>query len=637
VEALTTVSFPPTGPKAAAFGTAFPPNPPHHLTAYAAAAPGHSHRRPAYAAAAPGHPHRRPADAAAAPLRHVLAGIVFLLLGFSCSGTAAVREVPIDRPRPEAKPEQPFQQARPRESSGSVSSTIRTLCDQGSFYSLHQALDLLQADGISESEFGRVMNAVSVTLLNKVYGEQVPSPDPPKNHLYSRIINEAERGIYKEPPVASTSYLEHILPFLALIDDTAQSRFAAAMPDLEKARRLNPEGVLAPYFQGIAAERMWRRDEALALYRMALDLASDCYPAAFGMARIMEEQGRSAEAVKLLAGMDESCPDNVVIKRELGGVYIRQRNWNGAARVIDQALELAPDMPALILMRAQVLFETGQFVQTQALLDKFAAENPENRDYLLLRARLQNEGFKNRENAINILRPINKQNPADFSVALYLTRLLLESTNVSEQSEGRTMLQTLMRPLRSGEDIPVDVILLASEDAVRRSDWQNAVKYQDRILSERRTPAALVNAFRIEQGLGNGNAAFAIAQELTKNYPDYEEGAAVYAEALIDSGRHGEALRLIDARITALAPGLYKSRYYYLRGILRGDFDSAVSDFRAALFENPRNLDALKGLVELYNKRGDERHAVYYLRQALAIDPKDPLLLQYQKNYEGKM
>jgi tetratricopeptide (TPR) repeat protein len=498
-------------------------------------------------------------------------------------------------------------------------------------------MDLLQADSIRESEFGRVMNAVAITLLQKVYDERQPSPDPPRNHLYSRIISEAERGIYKEPPESSSSYLEHILPFLALLDDTAQSRFAAALPDLEKARQLNPQGVLATYFKGLAAEKMRRRDEALVLYRAALDFAADCYPAAFGIARIMEEQGRNAEAVELLAGLRESYPDNVIIKREFARLLIRERDWAGAARVVEEALELAPDAPELVLLRARVLFETGQFVQTQAVLDKFAAENPENRDYLLLRARLQNEGFKNRENALNILRPINKQNPADFSVALYVTRLLLESANGTEQSEGRTMLQTLMRPLSGGENIPIAVILLASEDAVRRSDWQEAAKYQDRILSERRTPAALVNAFRIEQGLGNRNAAFDFARELTQNYPDYEEGMAVYAEALIDSGRHGEALRLISARISALGGGAYKSRYYYLRGIIRGDFDSAVSDFRAALFENPRNLDALKGLVELYHKRGDERHAVYYLRQAIAIAPKDPVLLQYQNEYEGKM
>ncbi|MDR0662638.1 MAG: tetratricopeptide repeat protein [Spirochaetaceae bacterium] len=568
--------------------------------------------------------------------RHVYtrACFVFLTLFFSCSGTAVVREVPIISPRPQAVPEQPFQQPRPRESSGGVSSDIRALCDQGSPRSLHEALGLLQADNIRESEFGRVMNAVAVTLLKEVYDERLPSPDSPKNHTYSRIISEAERGIYREPPSASTNYLEHILPFLALLDDTTQSRLTAALPDLEKARRLNSKGVLAPYFEGLAAEKMRRLDQALVLYRAALDLASDCYPAAFGMARIMEEQGRNAEAVQLLAALNESCPGSVVIKRELGAIYIRERNWADAARVIDEALELAPDTPLLVLARAQVLFETGQFVQTQVVLDKFAAENPENRDYLLLRARLQNEGFKNRENALNILRPVNKQNPSDFSVALYLTRLLLESANGSEQAEGRTMLQALMRPLREGEDIPIDVILLASEDAVRRSEWQQAAKYQDRILSERRTPAALVNAFRVEQGLGNGNAAFALALELTQNYPDYEEGAAVYAEALIDGGRHGEALRLINARIAALGPGAYKSRYYYLRGSLSGDFNSAVSDFRSALFENPRNLDALKGLVEIYHKRGDERHAVYYLRQAIAIDPKDLVLLQYQKEYE---
>jgi predicted Zn-dependent protease len=327
----------------------------------------------------------------------------------------------------------------------------------------------------------------------------------------------------------------------------------------------------------------------------------------------------------------------MIIKRELGRAYINEHDWIDAGRVINEALVLNQQRPELTLMQAQVLFETGQFVQTQAVLDKFAAENPENRDYLFLRARLQNEGIKNRQNSINILRPINKQNPTDFPVALYMARLLIESDNTSEQAEGRKMLQALMHPLRSGEDIPIDVILLASEDAVRRSDWQEAAKYQDRILSEYKTPVVLVNSFRIEQGLGNINKAFELAQELMQKYTDYEEGRMVYAEALIDSGRHGEALRLIDTRIAALGSGADKSRYYYLRGLLKGDFDSAVSDFRASLFENPRNLDALKALVELYHKHSDERHTVYYLRQALAIDPKDPMLLQYQKEYEGKM
>ena len=546
--------------------------------------------------------------------------------------------IPVDRPPPEAKPNQPFRETKPKEiSGGGIAASIRSLCDRGSFSALHEAVTLIHENNINESEFGRVMNAVAVTLLEKVYSEPGPAPDPPKNHAYSKILSEADRGIYREPPPSSVDYLENTLPFLALLDNTAQSRFAAALPHLEKARQINPDGVLAPYFLGFAAERMERWDEALSMYRTAMTLSPDCYPAAFGVAGIMQNRGQNSEAIALLSDFAERRPDNIVIKQRLASAYFRENDWASAAGVIDQALKKNPQDPSLSLMRARVLFENGQFIQTQAILDRFVAENPENRDYLLLRARLQSEGFKNRENAVSILRPLYKLNTGDFPIALYLTRLLLESDNAAERTDGEKMLQTLMRPLRAGESIPISVIMLASEDAVRRGDWEEARKYQDRILEERRSPATLLNAFKVEQGLGNRNAEFELARELTQNYPDNEDGRTAYVEALIDSGRHGEALRLIDARVAALGAGAYKSRYFYLRGALRGEFDAAVSDFRSSLFENPRNLDALKALIGLYRKHSDDRHAVYYLRQALSIAPKDPALLQYQKEYEGKM
>jgi Tfp pilus assembly protein PilF len=558
----------------------------------------------------------------------------------SCSSSVQVREIPINRPRPEASPEQLFQQIRPMENSGGVAANIRALCDEGSPSALFKTLVLLQENNIEESEFGRMMSAVAVTLLIKVYSESrgsLPQPDAPKNNAYSKILAEAERGIYHEPPPASNDYLEHILPFTALLDDTAQSRFAAALPDLEKARQINPNGALAPYFMGLALERMDRTNEASELYTAALALAPDCYPAAFGITRILQEQGNDEEAVRILGKMSEQYPGSIIIMRQLVRAYFYQNDWADARQVIDAALAIKPQDPELNLLLAQALFEERQFVQMQAVLDKYATENPENRDYLLLRARLQGEGFKNTDNAINILRPLYKLNPDDFSVALYLTKLLLESNNDGEQVEGRKLLKNLMHPLKNSEEIPLDVVLLASEDAVRRASWDEARSYQDRILSERRNPSTLVNAFKVEQGAGDSRAELALAEELIQKYPNYEEGRIAYTEALIDSGRHGEAQRLIDARIGALGSGAYKSRYYYLRGLMRGSFDAAVSDFRSSLFENPRNLDALKSLVELYDKRRDERHVIYYLRQALALDPKDPDLLRYQKDYAGNM
>jgi tetratricopeptide (TPR) repeat protein len=566
--------------------------------------------------------------------------ILCLTLLFSCSGSPQVREIQLDMPALAAtRPSQPIQPSRTaRENQGGVTARVRALCDNGSVSALREAAVILKENGVEQSEFGRVMGAVIAALLEKVYGApQSNIPEPPRNHAYGKILSEAGRGIYREPPPESADYLEYVLPFLALLDDTSYSRFAAALPDLEKAATIDPAGVLSPYFTGFAMERMEKYDEAVAMYNRALSLSPDCYPAVFGITRILQTRSLNEDAIKLLATESRKYPDNVMIKRELARAYFHDQDWDNAEALLEQTLEDNPDDPALNLMRASVLFENGRYVQTQALLDRLAAVIPEDRDYLLLRARLQNEGFKNRENAVAILNPLYRLDTDDFPVALYLARLMLESSSPSEQAEGRKMLQALMRPRRNGEDIPLDAVLLASSDAVRRADWQEARGYQDRILAERRTSATLLDAFRVAQGSGDSRTALALAQELVQDYPSYERGRLAYAEALINSGRHSEALRLIDERIPVLGSGASKSRYYYFRGILRGDMDSAISDFRSSLFENPRNLDALKALIELYHKRGDTRHVVYYLRQALAIAPKDPILLRYQKDYEASL
>jgi tetratricopeptide (TPR) repeat protein len=564
----------------------------------------------------------------------LLLKIFCLSVLFSCSSTPHVREIQLDMPTPTAseRPAQTFQPSRTtKENQMGVSARVRALCDNGSISDLNRAAAIIKENGVEQSEFGRVMGAVIATILEKVYNlPRSAAPDLPKNHVYSKILTEADRGFYREPSRESDDYLEYVLPFLALLDDTSYSRFAASLGDLEKAATIDPNGVLSPYFMGFALERMEKYSEAVVMYNKALSLSPECYPAAIGLARILELRGQNDEAIKMLATESRKYPDNVIIKRELAYAYFRDRDWSNAGNLLEQALEENPNDTALNLMRAAVLFETGRYVQTQALLDKLVTVIPENKELLLLRARLQNEGFKNRENAIDILTPLHKLVPDDFAVSLYLTRLKLESTVPSEQAEGRKMLQDLMRPQRAGGDIPLDVIMLASSDAVRRADWQEARSYQDRILEENRTSATLLNAFRVAQGLGDNSKALALAQELVQNYPSFESGRIAYIEAIIDSGKHGDALQLINERIPVIGSGASKSRYYYLRGLLRGDMDSAISDFRASLFENPRNLDALKALIELYHKRGDERHVVYYLRQALAIAPKDPDLLQYQ-------
>jgi predicted Zn-dependent protease len=54
---------------------------------------------------------------------------------------------------------------------------------------------------------------------------------------------------------------------------------------------------------------------------------------------------------------------------------------------------------------------------------------------------------------------------------------------------------------------------------------------------------------------------------------------------------------------------------------------------RASLFEHPRNVDSLIAMFEIHHRRGDQRRAAHYLRQALAIAPDNPLLRVHAADY----
>jgi Tfp pilus assembly protein PilF len=158
-----------------------------------------------------------------------------------------------------------------------------------------------------------------------------------------------------------------------------------------------------------------------------------------------------------------------------------------------------------------------------------------------------------------------------------------------------------------------------------------------RLLAERRSYQDLLSAYTVERGLGNNAASLSYAQELYEKAPGFGEGVLAYISALIDSGRRSEAGLLLESRLSALPGGALKSRYYYLRSRLRANEEAVMNDLRSSLFEDPRNQNALIGMFEIYHRRKDERRAVYYLKQALALAPDNPQLKGYEAEYENAM
>jgi len=536
-----------------------------------------------------------------------------------------------------------FCQSRPSSQSGSANNQarqpssglveeIRGLTETGRLSSMLEALELIRSREISGVDFGRMMAGINTLLIKLVYPDtpaQLPVADLPQTFNYTRIIKEAERGVYVRPPDNSSDFLEYILVFLAVNEQTKPEVLADIFRDMVKAGQLRPNSVLPPYFQGLIHERLDRLDQAEAAYKRAYEISGECYPALMNIARLKRLSGNIAEALSALSDLVIRYPNSSGIKRQLAVTLLENGDFSRALSAVDELLFSAPRDGELLLIKARVLIGQGQYPQANAILDTYASINPNNRDYLFYRAKIQAEGNKNRDAAVNYLRSILRTNANDTETLLYAASLLLESSRAADQDEGRGLLARLQRTSGSS----VDVINLSLQDAIKRENWKEAQTYLNRVLAVRRTPADLISAYQVERGLGNSARALTFARELYEKNTSSGEYTVILISALIEGGRRTEASQMIESRLNSAGAGGLKAQYFYLRSRIQPNDEAALGDLRSSIFEDPRNLDALIAMFEIYNRQRDERRAVYYLRQALAIAPDNPRLKRYEKEY----
>ncbi|MDR0997585.1 MAG: tetratricopeptide repeat protein [Treponema sp.] len=572
--------------------------------------------------------------------------ILCALLFFSCGSSSEVKETPVRGPVSGAV-ETGTDPGSRRPSGGGLADEIRGLIEKGTPSSLLSALDTIRGRNLGGGEFGRIMNAAATLIIRRLYPDiraQLPPVDLPRTHAYTRLIQEAEAGNYLLPPSESGDYLEYTLPFLALFSAGSSDPPSGAVTALEKAERLNPASVLAPYFLGLLYERRGDLSSSAAAYERAYKISEDCYPAILALIRIRSLKGDKQETARELQDLVIRYPDNAAVKRFLARAYYEAGDWSRAESAIAEILQNERENGDFILMRAHVLVELGRFPQAQAPLDLYASINAQNPLYLFLRARVQAEGFRNRDAALNYLRAIMRS-PASRApsaqtdpvsgegiveeASVYAARLLMESSRAEDQREG----QELLRQLTASASPPLAALSLAVRDGIRREDWREARDNLTRLLAERRGAQDLLDAYTVEHGLGNNAAALAYARELYERDRGNEDAAAAYISALIDTGRQSEAAGMINSRLESVSGGTLKSRYYYLRSRIRNDEEQILGDLRSSLFEDPRNLSALMAMFEYYHRHRDERRAVYYLRQALTIAPDNPQLKRYEREY----
>jgi len=207
----------------------------------------------------------------------LLTVIISILALISCKSTPVQPETPLEIAALEVS--DPI----PRTRNFGIPDEIRYNTERATPSSLITALEIIRSQGIESTEFGRTMVNVNVNLLRILYPAvqtELLILDPPINHVYSRILREAEKGVYTSPGRNSNDYLEHVLPFLSLYSSEVTfppESYLSALSDLERAGKLNDESVLAAYFTGIAYERLERFQDASDQFAKVWKDFPECY------------------------------------------------------------------------------------------------------------------------------------------------------------------------------------------------------------------------------------------------------------------------------------------------------------------------------------------------------------------------
>ncbi|MFQ5490133.1 MAG: tetratricopeptide repeat protein [Phycisphaerae bacterium] len=168
-------------------------------------------------------------------------------------------------------------------------------------------------------------------------------------------------------------------------------RHAEATPLLQKATQLNPRYRMAHYLLGLAYRGLGRIDEARRELTLGADAWRQYLPDAWAprlaeharrlddltdRARELASAGRAPEAVQLLEDLLQWHSDNAFLLNNLASIYLQQKKWDQASRLLHRAEGLADTHFATYINLSSWAIQTGQLPRALAYADQAVKAAP---------------------------------------------------------------------------------------------------------------------------------------------------------------------------------------------------------------------------------------------------------------------
>jgi len=505
----------------------------------------------------------------------------------------------------------------------SIDKKILEYVENGSPDSLQQASSLIYKNSkgsLTDKEIV-LMNVCKQIIEHawpsKKINWEVPSTNTANPYL--PILQSASNGIY-DTTTERTDFLTTVLPSMVIFSQAnPSSYYAKAEKDLNTALAMCPDSVLANYLMALLKISQGKAEPAAAYLTKAEKGASYCVELKAVEAAIQYNQGNYARALAQGEMLLESSPQNSLLLKICATAALKTGKTEKAENYVLKVLQNEPENTNFTLYRADILMSKNDYIKASSLLDAVSKTDSSSRLYLIERTRLLREWNKNISAASQTISQALQKYPEDSDVLLCAASVASESNS---PVAGKTALELANKLLKDyPENIQAKQIIIA--EYYKDGRYQEAYQICSQLIKEEDVSKSTYFSYiDICIALKNNSQAMETATKLYSNYPEDEDVLRAYINMLVATGKREQAQKLINTKLES-SSGKTKSFLYYQRSLLATGEDEIFADLRASLTANPRNKDALYRFYRIYYNKKDWRRAQYYLKQVVAIDPRN--------------
>ena len=505
--------------------------------------------------------------------------------------------------------------------------------EKGSPESLRTAISLLKRGKDSMTENEQVLHYIAVSIMQTCWKSQnftEPTTGQSFKNDYTGAISSSRNGFY-DPPGEPEDFLSYVLPSLVLVaSETRNDYYAESEKSLLHALSLNPSSVFANYLLGTLYRRSGDFKKANEYFGLASDMAGPCFECSYFFAESFMPLSDPSSTFSLSEKLLQSYPQNKKLLQLCAESSFAAEDYANAELYVGRVLQIEPENSYYLLFRARILVQTGEYIRAASLLDAYSKKDSSSRDYLVLRFAVQKNWNKNISAATTTIENALVLYPDDTQIILEAARL---ASDTGIKIAGRSG-EELAGQILAKDPENFSALQIKIESMVAERKWKEAYKASTELLKKENVPdSALFSHIKICLSSGHKEEAWQYASKLYSENNSDEAVVQSYIDVLVSTGRTAEASKLI-ARLLPSSAAKMKSFLYYQRSFLASGESAVLADLRSSLTANPRNKDSLFRLYRIYYGKKEYRKAQYYLKQVVALSPKDESLLLLNQELE---